>query len=55
MRVRLATMSEFSEESSSASESEVSDVEENNLPEGAPRISSGALLELEGGGEEELR
>lgn len=47
-------MSEFSEESS-GSESDTSDVEEKNLPEGAPRISSGALLELEGGGEEELR
>ena len=50
----LSNMSEFSEESS-APESDISDVEEKNLPEGAPRISSGALLELEGGGEEELR
>lgn len=47
----LSNMSEFSEESSAPE----SDVEEKNLPEGAPRISSGALLELEGGGEEELR
>ena len=47
-------MSDVSEESS-ASESEASDGEERNLPEGAPRISSGALLELEGGEEEEFR
>ena len=46
-------MSDFSEESS-ASESEAGDGEESrNLPEGAPRISSG--VHIEGGYEEELR
>ena len=49
-------MSADSSEESSASDSEVSgDEEAKDLPEGAPRISSGALLELEGEEEEELR
>ena len=49
-------MSVNDSEESSASDSEASgDEEHKNLPEGAPRISSGALLELEGEEEEELR
>ena len=44
----------MSEEESSSSDSEASDnVDARNLPEGAPRISSGALIE--DGEEEQLR
>ena len=51
LQLHAKRMSEFSDVSSSAT-SEASDSEES-LPGGAPRISSGALLE--GGEEEELR
>ena len=55
-QLQLCSMSVNESEESSASDSEASgDKEHKNLPEGAPRISSGALLELEGEEEEELR